>query len=211
MIKKFALLIFCTTLTSCFKEPKKDVNKISDTPTVHKESAFEYDISQAVDTLSSTSSHEDTKVNNPIQSISLFSDINGIQPKVNSFNDIKSIIGEPDYIDITKLEFDKYNGEYTGGNKIVKYNKLGLEFLFTRDDISMSSVNQILIKENFKAVSDEGIFIGMSEQECINILNSKYYLDFETDISKSYSKTDGGKSGLQIWFKNGKLEMLAIY
>lgn len=145
------------------------------------------------------------------QSISLFSDISGIYPKVTSFNEVKLIFGEPDFIDITKTEFDEISGKFIGGNKIVKYKNLGIELLFEREDTHMSAVDQILVKENFNAKSAEGIYIGMPEDKCRNILDSKYFKDFETDDYKSYTKKEGGISGLSIWFKDGKLDALAIH
>ena len=147
-----------------------------------------------------------------LQSISLFSDVCGIYLGESSFNDVKLILGEPDFIDITKVELDKHTGGFIGGNKIVKYKKLGIEILFEREDTQMSAVGNISVKRNFTAKSAEGLYIGMPEDECCKILDSKYFKDLEIDDDyKSYLKKEGGTKGLSVLFKDKKLDKLTMY
>lgn len=52
----------------------------------------------------------------------------------------------------------------------------------------------------------------MPEDECCNILNSKYFKDLEIDDDyKSYLKKEGGIERLSVWFKDKKLDKLTIY
>lgn len=145
-----------------------------------------------------------------IQTFRLFSDVSGIYPKETSFNEVKLILGEPDFIDITKTVFDENSGKFFGGDKILKYKSLGIELLFEKDDINMSAVGFVSVLKNFNAKSTEGIYIGMPEDECQKILRSKYYMDFETDDYKSYTKKENGKT-ISVWFRDGKLDRLTIY
>lgn len=208
-MKKILFIISSFLFVSCFTEPKKEVTEV-ETSVVNKEPEIEYDNSQVVD--SAPSYNENIEPINHIQSITLFSDVSGIYPKKSSLQDIKLILGEPDYIDITKLEFDKYSNEYTGGNKIVKYKKLGIELLFEKDDIHMSAVDNISISKNFNVKSSEGIYIGMPEEKCLKILDSKYFKDFEIEDYRSYTKKEGNNTNeISVLFKDGKLDKLTMY
>ncbi|HSD09306.1 hypothetical protein [Flavobacterium sp.] len=205
-MKYLSLLIISITMVSCLTEPKKEgtTGFESNAVDVISSGSPVVDSEKSVDTLSIV---ENKTIKNTIV---LFDNVNDIYPGETSLNEVKAIMGEPDFIDQTKIEV--YNGHISGGDKLVKYLKNGIMLIFEREDVNMSVVDAVLVEKGFDGISEEGIYLGMTKENCLAILNKKYFL--EDDMggeSMFYSEKEGAEGDLQIWFKNGKLDKLKIF
>ncbi len=201
-MNKFLLLFIGLVLISCFKEPKKETNFSIDKPTVIP--------TPLITEEKNSPPYQDDVVDNinVEHSIVLFDNVNRIYPGESTFNDVKFILGSPDYIDVTKAI--SVDGETYSGNKIVKYEKLGITLVFPSLNENVGVIDAINVSEGFKGVSVEGIYIGMQKEDCLTILNKKYHYIRESDNNYFYSIDESERNKSQFIFKNNKLSLIRI-
>ena len=200
-MKKLILLFFSTLLISCFKEPTKlSTTNIKENITLPPKPL------KTEDTL--IKGLEEVVENKIKNSIVLFSNVNGIYPNKSSFNDVKFILGDPDYIDTNEVTI--IDGNYFGGNKLAKYKKLGIMLVFPTSNENIGTIDAVYVEENFDGISEEGIYIGMNKEKCLNILNKKYYFRNGSNNNYYYSLQESEKAESQFVFKNDLLILIRI-
>ncbi|MFY7935963.1 MAG: hypothetical protein ACOVOQ_01190, partial [Flavobacterium sp.] len=190
--------IICFLLTSCFTEPKKE-NTVEEEIQVYEEKPEEK-IDSVIN--NSTESAETSTKN----SLVLFDNVNGIYPGKSSFNDAKYILGTPDYIDLVGEK--NLDGTYSYTNKIVVYKRIGITLVFPSLNVNVGTIDAINVTDGFDGISKEGIYIGIKKDECLKILNEKFYLIRELDDNYFFAKDESIGSESQFIFKNDKLETI---
>ncbi len=198
-MKKITFLLLCFSLVSCFTEPKKEtVTEVE----IHRPG--QYEALENIDTLTTNlTESEKTIIKN---SIVLFDNVNGIYPGKSTLNDAIYILGTPDYIDIVGVE--AIDGVSYRGNKIAKYNKIGIILVFSSLNENVGTIDAINVTNGFDGLSKEGIYIGIEKEKCLQILNEKYYFSRESDDNYFFTIDESKSSESQFIFKNNKLETI---
>ena len=142
-------------------------------------------------------------------SIDLFKSISGIEPGVTTMEECRKILGDPDYIEQGP---DTYLfGIREAGNKLVYYSRFGLMIMAYNNDTENGIVNGILAEAPFDGKTSKGIYIGMPQEELMQIMNENYVMKMNLETSFSYSENEQANDNLQIWLEGGRLSKIKIY
>ena len=147
--------------------------------------------------------------NSSNNTIELFSNINGIIPGLTKMQEVQGKFGAPDIIETTKREVTL--GIELGGNKIIKYDAIGLTLIFDSDDLDNATVDGVYVESPFNGKSKEGIYLGMPEEECLKIMNQNYVQVDDYGGSYTYARNKSVEDNLQIWFKDGVLITIKLF
>lgn len=151
-----------------------------------------------------------TSCNNKSENtIELFNNINGIIPGLTKMEEIRENFGNPDIIETRKRE--KVGDIETGGNKIVKYTNIGMTLVFDSNEIDNEAVGSIFVESPFNGKSKEGVYLGMTKNECLEILNRNYVQGDNYGDFYFYARNKNAEDNLQIWFENDLLIRIKMF
>lgn len=146
-----------------------------------------------------------------LSNIKLFSNINNIAPGLTTANEVKSELGLPDIIDRDLAKKDSTSKNKFGDNTTFIYSKLGLEIKFETRDLSNAVVRSVKAIKPFDGKSEEGIFIGISKKECLNIIKQKKYKDYELGPVILLARDTTVEHGVMLIFEDDTLIEVSLH
>lgn len=139
-----------------------------------------------------------------------FSDVCGLVPGVSTLHEVIQIFGKPEHSDIShKVESC---GIQFGGNPYLRYPSRGVNVLMTirQTEDANEIISRINVEAPFRAVTPQGLYIGMVKSKAVAILERHFVLRRDYGESKDYSMYCGAKQGLQVWFSNNTLIRMSL-
>jgi hypothetical protein len=146
-----------------------------------------------------------------LNNIKLFSNINNIAPGVTSANEVKGEFGLPDIIDRDRAKKDSTSKNKFGDNTTFIYTKLGLEIEFETRDLTNSVVKSVKAIKPFDGKSEEGIFIGISKKECLNIVKQKKIKDYNFGRVILLARDSTVEHSVMLIFENDTLIEVSLH
>jgi len=140
-----------------------------------------------------------------------FSHIYNIVPGESRISAVVKILGEPQHVEIT--ETWEVAGVRGGGDKKLQYTNLGLFFLISVKHIKQADpvIDAAWAEAPFKGKSPNGLYIGMSRKEALEICRRDYHQTQDLGNSLYFAEKPGGESDFQVWFEDQKLMRMKIF
>ncbi len=124
--------------------------------------------------------------------IQLLSNVNNLFVGVSNFQDVRQELGSPDKI-----------GKSSAGNAFIEYKDMGITVVFNHSNLNdaNNTIDGFSLREPFNGKSDEGIYLGMNANRCIEILKGKYSVVHELNGTMSFADSpfNAARKVTRIW------------